>query len=124
MNRRAALVATLACAVSLSTQSAAARPHHLTCPAGKAPDWAQLPGGGGSDFYPVSAGLPPGAATLSCVAGEDGGLYECDVVDEKPSGQGLGLWALHVSHDFRLKRPGCPPNAARFDLLLRFERSG
>ena len=122
--RRAAFVAIVACAAALWTQAAAARPHRPVCPADKAPDWAQMSDGGGSDFYPVGAGLPPGSVTLSCVAGEDGRLYECDVVDESPAGQGLGLWALHVSHDFKLKRPGCPPNGARFSIPLRFERSG
>lgn len=124
MPARAALAALLACAVAASPLAAAARPHP-TCPPGKAPDWAQFSESGASpEFDPVGAGLPPGSVTLSCVSGDDGRLYDCEVVGESPANQGLGLWALHVSHDFRLKRPGCPPAGARFDIPLRFEHSG
>jgi hypothetical protein len=105
------------------SSTAAARPH-LDCPPGKTPDWAQKPEGCG-DFYPVCAGLPSGEVTLSCVAGgADGKLYDCEVVDEHPANQGLGLWALHVALDFRLKRPGCPADGARFSMPLRIERPG
>ena len=122
MRRRAALVAIAAFAVAIWSLPAAGRPHP-SCPPGKPPDWAQLSDGGGSDFYPVGAGLPPGKVTLSCGAGADGRLYDCEVADENPPNQGLGLWALHVSHDFRLKRPGCPPDGARFSIPLRFVRA-
>jgi hypothetical protein len=123
MRRRAALAAIAACAVAIWSSPAAARPHNA-CPPGTPPDWAQLPESGASpEFYPVGAGLPPGSVTLSCVSGDDGRLYDCEVVGESPANQGLGLWALHVSHDFRLKRPGCPIAGARFDIPLRFERS-
>lgn len=123
MTWRGALAAILACAVGAAPLVATARPHTM-CPPGKAPDWAQLSEDGSApEFYPVGAGLPPGNVTLSCVAGEDGRLYDCEVTSENPANQGLGLWALHVSHDFRLKRPGCPLAGARFDVPLRFERS-
>jgi hypothetical protein len=124
MRRRAALAAIVGCVLAVWSLPAGARPHNA-CPPGKPPDWAQLSESGASpEFYPVGAGLPPGSVTLSCVAGDDGRLYDCEVVGESPANQGLGLWALHVSHDFRLKRPGCPLAGARFDIPLRFERSG
>jgi hypothetical protein len=124
MVRRAAVAAIAVCAAAVWSLPAAARPH-LSCPPGKAPDWAQLSDGGGfSDFHTVGVGLPPGTVTLSCVAGADGRLYDCEVADENPASEGLGLWALHVSRDFRLQRPGCPPNGARFNIPLRFVRSG
>jgi protein TonB len=117
----AAAIALLAVAVAYSWAWARPRP---VCLAGQPPDWAQRPDAGAwSDFYPAAAGLPPGRVILSCVAGADGRLYECEVVEETPANQGLGLWALHVSLDFRLKRPGCPPNGARFSIPLSFVRS-
>jgi hypothetical protein len=123
MDRRAGLVLIVACAVVISSPPAAARPRPA-CPPGKLPDWAHRSDSDGfADYYPLSVGLPPGNATLSCVAGADGKLYDCDVVDENPANEGLGLWALHTSRDFRLKRPGCPPNGARFEIPLRFVRS-
>lgn len=111
-------------AAALISSPAAARPPHLACPPGKPPQWAQIYNACG-DFEPVCAGLPSGEVTLSCVAGgEDGKLYDCEVVDERPANQGLGLWALHVALDFRLKRPGCPADGARFNIPLRFDRGG
>jgi hypothetical protein len=120
---RVALAAILVGAFAASASPAAARPH--ACPPGKPPDWAQTSDSGGyGEYYPVGAGLPPGEVTLSCVAAPGGKLEDCQVVDEKPEDQGLGLWALHVARDLRLKRPGCPPDGARFTVPLRFERAG
>lgn len=122
MRARLAAAAIALVAIGAAASTAAARPH-ANCPPGKGPDWAQFSQNRGfGDFYPVGAGLPPGDVTLSCVAGADGRLYDCQVVDETPANEGLGLWALHVSADFRLKRPGCPPDGARFTIPLRFER--
>ena len=123
MGRHGALAAFLIGAIALSSP-ALARPRQ-SCSPGAPPDWAHIADNVGfGDFYPVGASLPPGDVTLSCVAAPDGRLDDCQVVDEKPANQGLGLWALHVSRDFRLKRPGCPPNGARFAVPLHFERSG
>lgn len=123
MRRRRALAGVFLGAVAIAAP-AAARPH-LACPPGKAPDWAQTANSNCGDFSAVCAGLPSGEVTLSCVAGGlDGKLYDCEVVEEQPPGQGLGLWALHVALDFRLKRPGCPADGARFTIPLRFARSG
>jgi hypothetical protein len=115
------LAAVVLGAIAISSP-AAARPY-LACPPGKAPDWAQTSNSNCGDFAPVCAGLPSGEVTLSCVAGgADGKLYDCEVVDERPANQGLGLWALHVALDFRLKRPGCPADGARLTIPLRFDR--
>ena len=123
MDFRNPLAAIAAGAIAIWSLPAIARPH-LVCPPDKPPDWAHFSDSGGfADFYPVGVGLPPGDVTLSCVAGADGRLYDCQVVDENPANEGLGLWALHVSSDFRLKRPGCPPNGARFNIPLRFVHS-
>ena len=124
MRTRGAFALIVIGAAIASSSAAIAKPR-VTCPPGKPPDWERFSDSGGfGDFYPVGAGLPPGSVTLSCVAGADGRLYDCEVADEAPAGEGLGLWALHVAHDFRLKRPGCPPAGARFSVPLRFERSG
>ena len=130
MRSLGALAVIVAGSVIASSSPAIAKPR-VTCPPGKPPDWAQaysseawLPDSGAfGDWYPAATGLEPGSVTLSCVAGADGRLYDCEVVDEKPPSGGLGLWAMHVSHDMRLKRPGCPPDGARFNIALHFDRA-
>ena len=73
--------------------------------------------------FPVRAaasGVTAGMVRLDCDVRQDGGLTDCRVSEEKPSGMGFGAAALSVAHLFRLTPQTGKPGPA--DLVLQWWR--
>jgi hypothetical protein len=98
------------------------------CPPGKPPDWARLPSADDlSRQYPSEmdvALIRGGHVVLSCVAGADGRLVSCTATPDASTDARLAGYALNLSRQFQLRRPGCPPTGVRFNIPIAFKTAG
>lgn len=90
------------------------------------PNWVSIPNGDQmARAYPdraQAAGIS-GSATLRCLVRVDGGLNDCSVVSETPSGRGFGSAATRLSRYFRMSPrtiDGQPVGGAAVTFAIRF----
>jgi protein TonB len=70
------------------------------------PDRQSNPTGGQMErFYPESARMRgvEGRATIECTVQAGGGLQDCRVISETPSGEGFGAATIRAATRFRVK---------------------
>jgi TonB family protein len=90
------------------------------------PDWLKRPSLSELEsVWPSDAHGAPGKAIISCVVTATGGVRDCTVVSESPSGKGFGQAALLLSASFVFK-PGTvdgKPVDIRTTIPINWERS-
>ena len=86
----------------------------------QAPHWVHEASGADMDAaFPARAaasGVTSGMVSLDCDVLRDGGLTNCRVGEERPSGMGFGDAALSVAHLFRLAPQSGKPAPANLVL--------
>lgn len=91
-----------------------------------APDWVQRPEGADlAAVYPPAASAQslPGSALIACRVDAAGGLEDCKLEREAPTGAGFGRAALALTGKFRMKpvdKAGVPTRGALIRIPFRF----
>jgi TonB family protein len=101
--------------------AAAAVAQSLYAPSPDPPDWVRRPTGADvANAYPERAHRQgvSGDAVIGCKVGADGGVHDCKVLVEQPTGWAFGNAALRLAPFFRLRPGSWTPSPDQPDLRI------